>query len=92
MRAEVGRLECEHLAFVAQRRFDFRERRARARGNHQFARLVVDDAAIRGDAQSFAAQRAAVEILAAAAADAERRMLRGGFAHSRGQLINNRLH
>src|SRR4051794_8598982 len=83
----MRRLEGEHLAFVAQRGFDFRERRAGAGGDHEFARLVIDDAAIAGDAQRLAAQRTAVKILGVAAADAERRAIRRGGADCFCELV-----
>ena len=70
--AEGRRLEGQELASRRQRRFDFGQRRAAARGDDQFGRLVADDAAVAARIEHLARQRAAVEVLAAAAADAQR--------------------
>ena len=43
-RAEVRRLEGEHLVALGQQRLDLAHRRAGAQGDDQFLRRVVDDA------------------------------------------------
>ncbi len=46
------RLEAEHLPAGGQQRLDLGERRAGARGQHQFGGFPRDDAAVRGDVQA----------------------------------------
>ena len=48
------------------------ERRSGARGDHELGRLVVDDARVGARVEHVAARRLAVEVLRAAAADAQR--------------------
>ena len=70
--AEMRRLETEHLSLFAHCRFDFSERCAGARGNHQFRRFVFDNAAVSGDVERLAGGGVAVKHFAAAAADVQR--------------------
>src|SRR5262249_21263049 len=75
--AEVRRLERQALAFLPEGGFHFSGRRAAARGQHQLARLVVDDAGVATRVEQLAARFVAVEVLAAAAAQPQRRGARG---------------
>ena len=69
----MRRLERQHLVLFAEQDFDFGERGAGARGQHQFLRLIVDHAGEFAGAEHFAFVGVAVEGLAAAAFDDERR-------------------
>ena len=73
----MRRLEGEHLALASERLLDLDQRRAAARGDHQLGGIVVDDAAMRSRVETFADEFLTIEILGAAADDAQRRMRRG---------------
>src|SRR5512139_899955 len=75
-RAEVRRLERQHLVLRREQRLDLGERGAGACGQHQLLRLVVDDAGEPAGAQHLAFVCVAVEGLAAAALDDEWRVAR----------------
>ena len=79
--AEMRRLERQHLSSRAHRALDRGQRRSRARRDHEFGRLVVDDAGVDLRVEDVARRQSAVEILGSAAADAQRR---AGFAPRRG--------
>ena len=74
----MRRFKCQHLTLFAQGVFNFYEWRAGACRQHQFARLVFDDAAVLTQLKEFAGQGATIKILAAAAAYAQ-----GGTARLR---------
>jgi len=74
------RLEGEHLAALAHCGFDFCERRAATRRDDELRGLVGDDAGIAASVEHFAFERLAVEVLGAAAAQAQRRLPRCGPA------------
>jgi|GEM_PF-3221901 len=91
--AEVGRFEGEHLPALGEGGLEFGQRGAAAGGDHQFARLVADDAAIGARVEHFAGGAGiAVEGLAAAGADRQRRALGRRRAHALGQLLQGRIH
>ncbi len=71
---KTRRLEGQHLAFFGQRRLDLGERRAAFGGDVKLGRLVGNDAVVARHIKQFTGQHAAVEILAAGAADAQRRV------------------
>jgi hypothetical protein len=56
LRAEVRRLESKHLVVFGKHRFDFEERRAGARRDDQFGRIVGDDAAMRARVEDLTLQ------------------------------------
>src|SRR6185369_17661968 len=89
---EVRRLEGQALAAFGQYRFQLGQRSARTRGDDEFGRLVAGDAGERRGFQQFALQLFAVEILAAAAADAQQRASVAGGADAPGQLIRDEFH
>ena len=70
---EVRRLEGQALAFRGQQRLQLGQRRARAHGDDQLARLVARDARERPRVEPLARGRLAVESLGAAPANAQRR-------------------
>src|SRR5262249_43605401 len=80
-RAEMRRLERQELVVLPERLLEIDERSAAARGHHQLGRLVADDAGIAARVEDLAARRVAVEVLAAAAAQAERGAARRGLAN-----------
>jgi len=88
--AEVGRLEGETLAVRLEPFFQFRKRSAAASRHHQLGRLIRDDAAIAASIEDLAAQRIAVEVLGAAAAQAQRPMARGGLADAVGKRLDQK--
>jgi hypothetical protein len=72
--AEMRRFEGEHLALVSQHGLEFGQRRAATRGHDQFGRFVFDDAGVRTRVERGRGREGpAVERLAAAADDGERR-------------------
>ena len=83
----VGRLEGEALAVAGEQRLDLGERRAGARREHQFGRLVERDAGQpRGREGRGGLHRAAEAGARPAALDGERRPLRRGLGDDRGEL------
>src|SRR5581483_3131104 len=78
----------EHLPVLCEGAFDLEKRRSGARGQHELGGLVIDDSGARARVQNLAAQLAAVEILAAAAADAQRPRGRGRAADRLGELMD----
>src|SRR5262249_44516143 len=70
---ESRRLERKMLTLLSERAFYFRQRRAAACSDHQFGRLVRDDAAIGAHVKYFARRCLAVEVFGAGAAQAQRR-------------------
>jgi hypothetical protein len=83
----VRRLAGEELSPCRQRRLQFGQRRAAARGDHQFGRLVVDDAGMAAGVEQLARQRPAVKILAAAATNAQRLALEDARAKPLDQFV-----
>ena len=71
-RTEVRRLEGQALAVFGERGLQFGQRGAGAHRDHQLAGLVAGDAGEGAGVQYGAVQGLAVEILGAAAADAQR--------------------
>ena len=72
-RAEVGRLEGQHLVALGQQRLDLAHRRAGAQGDDQFFRRVVDDARQAREVEHLVAGHGLAERqLAALAAHVER--------------------
>ena len=86
--AEVRRLESQALALAGQCCLQLGQRRAGANGHHQLAGLVADDTAERARGQRLALQTQAVEVLAAAAADAQRGLVTGSGANALAELID----
>jgi hypothetical protein len=84
----MRRLEREHLTAFRECRFDFGERRTGAGGDYELGRLVVDDAAIGIHGKRGTLSRATVEVLAAAAADAQGRAVFGGLPNGGCELID----
>ncbi len=70
--AVVRRLECKHLSVRGERVLDFGERRRSTRRHDELPGRVCDDAAKRANVQRIARERFPVEILRAAAVDAQR--------------------
>ena len=75
MSPKLRRLEGEHLPALAERRLDFAQGSAAARGDHKLGGLVADDAAVSADVKRPGLGRAAEECLAAAADDRQRRVV-----------------
>jgi hypothetical protein len=84
----MRRLEGQHLALFGQHRFEFRQPRAGARRHHQLGRIKGDDAGMPGRAEQFALRRVAVEILAAAAANAQRRLVHRRGKHALAEFFS----
>src|SRR5581483_11815158 len=63
LRAEMRRLEGQHLVMRRERGFEIAQRGAGAGGYHELRRLMVDDAAVAGDGKRFPPRRAAVKTL-----------------------------
>src|SRR5438132_3862068 len=78
----MRRLEGQHLALGGERALDLGEARACAHREHELLGLVRDDARVRRHVERIALARLAVEILAAAAADAQRLLARRMLAHA----------
>ena len=72
---EMGRLEGQVLAVLGQQRLQFSQRGAGQRRHHQFTGLVAADAAQRPGIEDLPLQLLAVEVLAAAPADAQHRAI-----------------
>ena len=94
--AEMRRLKRQILAAFRQGRFDFHQRRARARSEHQFGGVVGHDAAVCACVQHigiFGPRLFAIEIFCAAALDNQRNVAVGGvqnlLAHSDKGLFHN---
>ena len=78
-RAEIGRFEREALAGPAQQRLDLGDGRRRAGGQHQFRRLVLDDAGKAREIEDAPGlDRVAEGALRAGADDLDGRLLRRG--------------
>src|SRR5439155_1549692 len=78
--AEVRRLEREELPALGERGVQLGQQRAAARSHHQLGRLVADDARENARIENFAAQRIAVEVFRAAAAQPQRGAAARGIA------------
>ena len=94
--AEMRRLKRQVLAAFRQGRFDFRQRRAGARSEHQFGGIVGHDAAVFACVQHigiFGPRLFAIKIFCAAALDNQRNVAVGGMqnllAHSDKGLFHN---
>ena len=94
--SEVRRLKRQHLPACGQRRFDFCQRRAGTRGDHQFGGVVGHNAAVRARVQHigiFRPRLFTVKIFCAAALDNQRNVAVGGvqnlLAHSDKGLFHN---
>ncbi len=72
--AKVWRLARQHLPSFIQRGFQLRQRRAGANGDHQFGRVIADDAAVLAGIEQHAVDLPPEESLAAAALNAQRRV------------------
>src|SRR5687767_4508928 len=83
--AEMRRLERQALAVRLQCALKLGERRAAARRHDQLGRLVIDDAGVAARVEHLAARRVAVEILGAAAAQAQGAAERRSFANRLGE-------
>ncbi len=79
---EMRRLEREHLALRGHRGLELGQGRARPRGDDELRGIVVDDARARGGVEHLARGGLAVEILRAAAANAQRLRRRRGGANA----------
>ncbi|PMQ14640.1 hypothetical protein JaAD80_19830 [Janthinobacterium sp. AD80] len=90
-RAEVRRLERQHLVARGQHRLDFGQRRAAAGRDHQLRRFIVDDARIRARIEHLACRRPAIPVLAAAAAQAQGGAGRAGRQDLLPELFHDRL-
>ncbi len=88
----MRRLESQHLPALAQDPLDLRERRAAAGGDDELARLVRDDAGVTAHVEDLALPRLTVEILAAAAAQAERPARARGLANAGGNFLEGGIH
>ena len=74
------------VILFGQSRLQLGQRRAGARGNHQFARLVADDAGERARIKPLAAWGCAgKKSFASSAANAQRGLVCGGGAHAVGK-------
>ncbi len=80
---EMGRLEGQHLTLLGQGRLDRVQGRPGARGDHQFLRLVVEDARVLGQPQRFTSRDSAQECLGAIPDQRQRRLARGGCRDTR---------
>ena len=94
--SEMRRLKRQVLAAFRQGRFDFRQRRAGARSEHQFGGIVGHDAAVFACVQHigiFGLRLFAIKIFCAAALDNQRNVAVGGvqnlLAHSDKGLFHN---
>src|SRR5271156_5861606 len=88
----MRRLECKHLAFFAQGSLNFGEWRAAPCADDEFCRFVINDAAIGRDFEYIADRRTAVEVLATATANAQRRFVSSCGADGGGELLDDSLH
>ena len=90
--AKVRRLERQALALAREQRFQFGQRRAGAHGDDELTRLVARDAGQCRGFEQLAGRRFAVEVLAAAASDAQARAAACGAAHAFDDLAEVGLH
>ena len=74
----MRRLEGEHLPLLVHHRINFRKCGARANRQHQFARLVVNDATVATHVHGFTDDDATVKRFCVAAVDSERGVGGGG--------------
>src|SRR5262249_13538350 len=84
LRAEMRRLEGEHLVVPGEGRFDFRKRSACTRGDDQFRGIVSDDAAVSARIEDLTLQRLAVPVFRAVAANPHWASFGGGRTDSFG--------
>ena len=92
IRAKMGRFIGQHLAPLRQRALDIAQRRAGTCRHHQFAGFIADYSGACACVEGVANQRQTVEILAAAAANAQLNFLGSRFADGFGELLNDVLH
>src|SRR5262249_50982509 len=78
-RPEVRRLERQALVVLLQRLLDFDQRSTAACRNDELRRLIAHDSRVAAGVEKLAARLVAVEVLAAAAAQAQRRIALVGF-------------
>ena len=90
--SEMRRLESEHLAVLAHCSLDIGEPRAAAGGDHELRGLVGNDAAVAARIENLAFESVAVEVLGAAAAQAQRALRATRRAYRFGQLLEHRVH
>ena len=69
---KTRRLKSQHLVFCRECRANFTQGRASTRGDDQFGRVVVDDAAVGACVEHVARRSLAVPVFGAAAFDAQR--------------------
>src|SRR5580765_6608101 len=75
----MRRLERQELVLLAENFFQVGKRSAASRRDHQLGRLVADDAGVAARVEHLTARRITVEVLAAAAAQAQRLPALGGI-------------
>src|SRR5262249_53089527 len=74
LRPEVRRLEWQALMMTCEFVFDILEKRPATRGHDELGGLVVRDSGVGARVEELAARSVAVEVLAAAAAQSQRRL------------------
>ena len=90
---KMRRLKRQALALPVEHRFQLGQRRARTHGDHQFAGLVADDAAVGAGVQHIGAGRGfAIKRFAVAALDAQRLLAGSRLADERLELFDDGRH
>ncbi|MCY1512942.1 hypothetical protein D9M68_474220 [compost metagenome] len=92
---KAQRLERQALALFSKRGLELGQRRAGTHGDDQFAGFVARDASERAQVEQLeqlAIRRLAVEVLGAAAAQAQRRGIGRGGAHALDDLLEGGVH
>ncbi|MNY65549.1 hypothetical protein D3C86_2028330 [compost metagenome] len=82
----MGRIKRQALAALGQQRLQLGQRSAGARGHDQLAGLVADHPLQHACVDDFAAERARMKVLAAAAAQAQQGPVGNGGAYAPGDL------
>src|SRR6185295_693912 len=80
-RPEMRRIEGQELIFFLENFFQVEKRSAAPGRDHQLGRVVADDPGIAARIENLAARHVAVEVLAAATAQAQRHATRRGLAN-----------